>query len=419
MAIQNYLRSVEFTYSLQSPVQGGYDGNGLSVLADFLTQKSGYCIHFASAMAVMARLEGIPSRIAVGYAPGRSTGATVSVPGQGALPEYEVDSRDAHAWPELYFQGLGWVAFEPTPSRGFVPDYASQPSTPGGASTNENNDGLIPSNAATPGVTPSPTPAPLPGLDSSGAAGNRLALPLYGALGVLFLGLLAATPRLVRVSLRSRRLRGTPASGGRSPESAWSELQDLATDYGVPPVSAKRQDTFPAGLGVRGAGRAGRSRRRRCPRGGLAHRGLRTAAVRPAARAHRGGRKLGGRRSGCRHFGGRQDRPGPGVPAQPLAAGEAVPGGMVPAVGHDAMGAGGLRAVPRSRPSRCQTGAGRRAVLADGARRPATVAAGVAWQELPGRRTASWRTGRRCRCTGCRGIPRCPPGRLRGPGRTA
>ncbi|XTR51852.1 DUF3488 and transglutaminase-like domain-containing protein [Pseudarthrobacter sp. So.54] len=70
MALQRYLRSVNFTYSLQSPVQGGYDGNGLSVLADFLTQKSGYCIHFASAMAVMARLEGIPSRIAVGYAPG-------------------------------------------------------------------------------------------------------------------------------------------------------------------------------------------------------------------------------------------------------------------------------------------------------------------------------------------------------------
>ena len=115
MAIQRYLRSAEFTYSLQSPVQGGYDGNGLSVLADFLTQKSGYCIHFASAMAVMARLEGIPSRIAVGYAPGRPTGATVSVAGQGALPEYEVDARDAHAWPELYFQGLGWVPFEPTP----------------------------------------------------------------------------------------------------------------------------------------------------------------------------------------------------------------------------------------------------------------------------------------------------------------
>ena len=118
MAIQRYLRSTEFSYSLQSPVQGGYDGNGLSVLADFLAQKSGYCIHFASAMAVMARLEGIPSRIAVGYAPGRPTGATVAVSGQGPLPEFEVDARDAHAWPELYFQGVGWVAFEPTPSRG-------------------------------------------------------------------------------------------------------------------------------------------------------------------------------------------------------------------------------------------------------------------------------------------------------------
>jgi transglutaminase-like putative cysteine protease len=255
MAIQTYLRSVEFTYSLQSPVQGGYDGNGLSVLADFLTQKSGYCIHFASAMAVMARLEGIPSRIAVGYAPGRSTGATVSVPGQGALPEYEVVSRDALAWTELYFQGLGWVAFEPTPSRGFVPDYASQPSTPGGASTNENNDDLIPSTAATPGATPSPTQAPLPGLDSSGAAGNRLALPLYGSLGLLILGLLAATPRLVRVSLRSRRLRGAPASGGRPPESAWAELRDLATDYGVSPGISETPRHFAGRL--RGSGALG------------------------------------------------------------------------------------------------------------------------------------------------------------------
>ncbi|WP_226761883.1 transglutaminaseTgpA domain-containing protein, partial [Arthrobacter sp. SO3] len=131
LAIQRYLRSANFSYSLQSPVQGGYDGNGLSVLADFLAQKSGYCIHFASAMAVMARLEGIPSRIAVGYAPGRPTGATVSIGGQGALPEFEVDARDAHAWPELYFQGLGWIPFEPTPSRGVVPSYAEDASSPG------------------------------------------------------------------------------------------------------------------------------------------------------------------------------------------------------------------------------------------------------------------------------------------------
>ena len=144
-------------------MQGGYDGNGLSVLADFLTLKSGYCIHFASAMAVMARLEGIPSRIAVGYAPGRSTGATVAVPGQGPLPEYEVDARDAHAWPELYFQGVGWVPFEPTPSRGVVPAYAAEAATPSGASTNERNDALTPGTRSTAAPPPTAAPLPLPG----------------------------------------------------------------------------------------------------------------------------------------------------------------------------------------------------------------------------------------------------------------
>jgi transglutaminase-like putative cysteine protease len=256
MAIQRYLRSVEFTYSLQSPVQGGYDGNGLSVLADFLTQKSGYCIHFASAMAVMARLEGIPSRIAVGYAPGRSTGATVSVPGQGALPEYEVDSRDAHAWPELYFQGLGWVPFEPTPSRGVVPDYASETSFPSGASTNENNDDLIPSDGATPGAAPSGTPLPLPGAGSSAGPGHPLAPALYGAGGVLLLALIAASPHLARTGLRGRRLKATgPASGRSSAESAWAELQDLATDYGLPPDISETPRHFSGRL--RGSGALG------------------------------------------------------------------------------------------------------------------------------------------------------------------
>ncbi|NUP58754.1 MAG: transglutaminase domain-containing protein, partial [Pseudarthrobacter sp.] len=160
IAIQRYLRSAEFTYSLQSPVQGGYDGNGLSVLADFLQQKSGYCIHYASAMAVMARLQGIPSRIAVGYAPGRLTGATVSVAGQGTVPEYEADARDAHAWPELYFQGLGWVPFEPTPSRGVVPDYATEASVSSVPDAPGNNDGLVPE--AAPAATPAPGAAPPP-----------------------------------------------------------------------------------------------------------------------------------------------------------------------------------------------------------------------------------------------------------------
>lgn len=242
MAIQKYLRSPEFTYSLQSPVQGGYDGNGLSVLADFLTQKSGYCIHFASAMAVMARLEGIPSRIAVGYAPGRATGATVSIGGQGALPEFEVDARDAHAWPELYFQGLGWVPFEPTPSRGAVPSYATEGQAPSGASTNENNDGLIPSSGALPTPSPSVAPLPLPGAAAQ-PAGAPVWLPvLYGASAVLFLGLLLASPHLARGAVRRRRLSGSGADVA-APQ-AWAELRDLATDYGLAPQTSETPRHF-------------------------------------------------------------------------------------------------------------------------------------------------------------------------------
>ncbi|MDQ0770018.1 transglutaminase-like putative cysteine protease [Pseudarthrobacter defluvii] len=238
MAMQRYLRSSEFTYSLQSPVQGGYDGNGLSVLADFLQQKSGYCIHYASAMAVMARLEGIPSRIAVGYAPGRLTGATVTVAGQGPLPEYEADARDAHAWPELYFQGLGWVPFEPTPSRGVVPDYATEASVQSVPDALGNNDGLIPDTAPVPTPTPSTTAQAVPGAGSSSTGSGTELMPwLLGAAAVAGLALLAATPHLVRAGTRSRRLR--PKRPEQAVPLAWSEIRDLGTDYGLAPADSE------------------------------------------------------------------------------------------------------------------------------------------------------------------------------------
>lgn len=254
LAIQKYLRSNEFTYSLQAPVQNGYDGNGLSVLADFLAVKSGYCVHFSSAMAVMARVEGIPSRIAVGYAPGRLTGETVALVGQGSFPEYEVDARDAHAWPELYFEGLGWVPFEPTPSRGVVPDYASETSVPGNLSTNA-DEKEVPSSAA----TPAPTTVPLPGVDTPGA-GSAAAnpLPAFAATGaaVLLLAAFLGSPRLSRTVLRRRRLshRGPPDDarppGYQDPSAAlaWAELQDLATDFGVPSRPSETPRHFSARL---------------------------------------------------------------------------------------------------------------------------------------------------------------------------
>lgn len=69
-------------------------------------QQAGYCAHFATAMAVMARQVGLPARVAAGYMPG------VIDPLTGA---HVVRVGDAHAWVEINFQQHGWVAFDPTP----------------------------------------------------------------------------------------------------------------------------------------------------------------------------------------------------------------------------------------------------------------------------------------------------------------
>ncbi|MBI4329526.1 MAG: transglutaminase domain-containing protein [Chloroflexi bacterium] len=69
--------------------------------------QAGYCSQFATAMAVMGRLVGLPTRVAVGYAPGRYSSLTGT---------FDVRAQDAHAWVEVRFQKQGWVPFDPTPA---------------------------------------------------------------------------------------------------------------------------------------------------------------------------------------------------------------------------------------------------------------------------------------------------------------
>ncbi len=71
---------------------------------DFLTTKRGYCELYASAMAYLVRAAGIPSRVAIGFRNGHPAGDRISV-----------TNHDAHAWVEVYFSGIGWVPFDPTP----------------------------------------------------------------------------------------------------------------------------------------------------------------------------------------------------------------------------------------------------------------------------------------------------------------
>jgi protein-glutamine gamma-glutamyltransferase len=99
--IQNHLRR-DFQYKLDAAEKPVRDP-----LADFLfVRKEGYCEYFASAMAVMLRAEGIPSRVATGF----QTGYFNNVSGL-----YVVRASDAHAWVEAWIEGRGWTTFDPTP----------------------------------------------------------------------------------------------------------------------------------------------------------------------------------------------------------------------------------------------------------------------------------------------------------------
>jgi transglutaminase-like putative cysteine protease len=220
-AIQQYLRE-DFSYSVSTPVQDGYDGDGFEAIADFLEERSGYCVHFASAMAILTRMAGIPSRVSLGYLPGDRVGSN-----DDGVVGYRVGSDDLHAWPELYFAGVGWVPFEPTPGRGSVPAYAVEASD-----APEAED--VPEATAT--RTPSATPAPTATTEADGSASSAdrdtpvtLGAVAGSALIVVLLALLLL-PAGVRMVRRGRR-RAEAASGGTA-APLWDELVDTAVDLG-------------------------------------------------------------------------------------------------------------------------------------------------------------------------------------------
>ncbi|MEV6160453.1 DUF3488 and transglutaminase-like domain-containing protein [Streptomyces sp. NPDC052052] len=226
-------------------------GTGSAAIGRFLEDKRGFCVHFSFTMAAMARTLGIPARVAVGFTPG-TTQADGSV---------SVGLRDAHAWPELYFEGVGWTRFEPTPTRGSAPSYSRSDTPAGGAS-----DPVLPDvdTSAVPTVAPSASetcPAQMrkqgecdssaaPGVvaptDSGTPTGAVLALVL-AALVVLTLPML---PMLRR--LRVRRLR-LSHSAGRAPAdasartlAAWQEIIDTAWDHGIEPDESRTPRTTAA-----------------------------------------------------------------------------------------------------------------------------------------------------------------------------
>ncbi|MCW2768813.1 MAG: hypothetical protein JWR27_246 [Aeromicrobium sp.] len=231
MALQAWFRSEGgFRYSETAPVADDYDGNGVGVIAKFLDVKAGYCVHFSSAMAVMARSLGIPARIAVGYAPGSPVGQ------RNGDTEYKVTSDDLHAWPELYFQGVGWVQFEPTTSIGSATAFfepASDPTSDTGGAAPETTTG------GTRGADRVDSGTPTSSSSSPAQTASRSALVIVP--GLL---LVCAVPWLVRWVRRQWRL----SRGGGSVDPLWRELEDLARDHGIAVSAADTPRGFAARL---------------------------------------------------------------------------------------------------------------------------------------------------------------------------
>jgi len=214
-------------------------GSGSEAIARFLRQKEGFCVHFSFSMAAMARTLGIPARVAVGFTPGtKQPDGTTSV-----------GLKDAHAWPELYFQGIGWTRFEPTPSRGSVPDYAypDTPDTPDPGSPDP-----APARSTAPSEGPSADPSCGPGERRSGSGSACVPLPaeagtrppdggsspwpaVVTALAALLALLLPAGPLLWRLRIRSGRLAGPHDDPTAATLAAWRELLDTAWDFGILP----------------------------------------------------------------------------------------------------------------------------------------------------------------------------------------
>ena len=219
VALQDWFRGPAggFKYSLDVS-----QANGSEALEQFLSTdgdgRRGYCEQFASAFAVMARALDIPTRVVVGFLNADQIGAN----------SYQFSAHDLHAWPEVYFEGAGWVRFEPTPGNGAtVPGYTREqviggPSLPT-SSASQTGSALPTSRPANPTTAPS-------GSDQASGAGSGVSWGILAgvAAGLLVLTGLALVPRTLR---RSRR-RGRWSIG--TAEAAWAELRDTVRDLGLP-----------------------------------------------------------------------------------------------------------------------------------------------------------------------------------------
>lgn len=244
LALQSWFRGADFRYSLEAPVEEGFDGSGAEAVARFLEVREGYCVHYASAFALMARTLGMPSRIVVGYLPGTSTGDAVDF-----QTVYSVMSGQLHAWPEIYFEGVGWIPFEPTNGLGQPTRFSPEASAPGETADGADDAPAPSTPAEVPDAVDPDTGEPLTP-DAGTAAPDDTVDAVPAVTAVLAVLVVLAIPLLVRELRRRQQLSAARAGDAAA---AWAVVQDTAIDLGIPsPVSES-----PRALGARLIAEAG------------------------------------------------------------------------------------------------------------------------------------------------------------------
>lgn len=220
-----------FTYQLSTK-----SGTSDSQIVDFLTNKQGYCVQYSAAMAWMVRQAGYPARVAFGFSRGASEsnqdGTSVTL-----------TNFNLHAWTEVYFSGVGWVPFDPTPAANVPgsanPAWAPNPglaNEPLAATPSAPATGSASSSSASGAASHSPSPTS-GGHPVSNQQTSQSGIPGWVVTVATFPPLLAAIlaiPWWRRRTLRHRRRR-VLGSGDAvvAAHTAWDELVDSLIDVGL------------------------------------------------------------------------------------------------------------------------------------------------------------------------------------------
>jgi transglutaminase-like putative cysteine protease len=226
VAVQDYLRDPR-RFDYRTDIEGLCDP-GEPVPECLLRTRAGFCQQYATTMVMMLRAMDVPARYVQGYLPGQRV--------EGG--SFEVDRGSRHAWVEVYFPGIGWIQFDPTPGQRERGSAATRvedgPELPDDGDVPEqslvNDPEPEPSDPLDP-AEPEPSEAP-EALASAGTGGDADG-GLFRVMAVL-LALVLAAFAIAAVGLA--RLRHLPSA---EPDLAYRGIVRLATRAGYGPRSTQ------------------------------------------------------------------------------------------------------------------------------------------------------------------------------------